>query len=60
MSLDEYKRWITTWDLKRLLPGVDAVVETQTFEYNYTDQEIEGPSEKPNDESLIDEILNLM
>jgi hypothetical protein len=54
------KRWITTWDLQRLLPDVDTDVETEMFDYNYTDQEIEGPSEKPNDESLIDEILNLI
>lgn len=54
------KRWVTTWDLQRLLPGVDPGVETDTFDYNYTDQELESPPERPNDEGLIDEILNMI
>lgn len=54
------KRWIATWDLQRLLPGVNADVETEKFDYDYINQEIEGPSEKPNDEGLIDEILNMI
>lgn len=54
------KHWVTTWDLQRLLPGIAADVEMQAFEYNYTDQEIEAPPEKPNEEGLIDEILDLI
>jgi len=54
------KHWITTWDLQRLLPGVKANVETQAFDYNYTDQELESPPEKPNEEGVIDEIMNMI
>jgi hypothetical protein len=54
------KLWIATWDLKRLLPGVDADVETEKFKDDFENQDIEGPSEKSNDEGLIEEIMKLI
>lgn len=52
----QIKRWVTSWDVERLLPGINAQVDTESPTFVYS----EDSSEQPNDEGLIDEILKAL
>ncbi len=52
----QIKRWVTLWDVERLLPGINAQVDTQSPTLNYR----EDSAEQSNDEGLVDEILKAL
>lgn len=54
---ERIKRWLTTWDLQRLMPTADVKLEAHPPDYNYDEPLPGDDGAQPNDEALVDQIM---